>query len=73
MLLTQTSQIDYQELYRLDVLRLADKLLPQHDQGEVYREFREQLTQIEEGWYEVSLPWKGNHPPLPSNEQGSLC
>ena len=25
-----------------------------------------------EGWYEAALPWKGNHPTLPSNEQGSL-
>ena len=70
MLLTQTSQIDYEEVCRLDVLGLVDK--PQHDQGKVYREFREHLTRSEEGWYEVSLPWKGNHPPLPSNEQGSL-
>ena len=22
------------------------------------------------GWYETGLPWKGNHPPLPSNKQG---
>ena len=70
MLLTQTSQLDFEELYRLDVLRLADT--PQHDQGEVYKEFREQLTRSESGWYEAALPWKGNHPPLPSNEQGSL-
>ena len=24
------------------------------------------------GWYQTGLPWKGNHPPLPSNEGGSL-
>ena len=39
MPLTQTSQIDFEELRILDVLELADK--PQHDQGEVCREFRE--------------------------------
>ena len=70
MLLTQTSQVDYEELCRLDVLGLANT--PQHDQGEVYREFREQLSRSETGWYEAALPWKGNHPPLPSNEHGSL-
>ena len=43
---------------------------PQHDQREVYREFREQLSRSEMGWYEAAS--KGNHPPLPSNEQGSL-
>ena len=70
MLLTQTSHLDYEELCRLDVLGLADT--PQHDQGQVYSEFREQLSRNEAGWYEASLPWKGNHPPLPTNEQGSL-
>ena len=62
--------MDYEVLCRLDVLGLADA--PQHDQGEVYREFREQLSRSETGWYEAALPWKGNHPPLPSNERGSL-
>ena len=67
MLLIQTSQLDFEELCRLDVLGVADT--PQYDQGEVYKEFREQLTCR---WYEAALLWKGNHPPLPSNEQGSL-
>lgn len=61
---------DSEELCRLDVLGLADT--PQHDQGEVYKEFREQLSCSEAGWYEAALPWKGNHPPLPYYEQGSL-
>jgi hypothetical protein len=42
MFLTQTSQCDYEELWRMDVLGLADN--PEHDQHEVYAEFREQLT-----------------------------
>ena len=71
VLLTQTSHIEYDELCRLDVLGLADS--PQQDQREVYAEFREQLTRDEAGWYETGLPWKGNHPTLPTNEQGSLC
>ena len=44
----------------------------EHDQSEVYREFKEQLQRSPEGWYTTSLPWKGNHPPLPTNEKGSL-
>ena len=24
------------------------------------------------GWYETGLPWKGGHPPIPTNKQGSL-
>ncbi|XP_068674565.1 uncharacterized protein [Montipora foliosa] len=68
--LTQTSTVDYDNLCRLDVLGLAD--CATGDQEEVYSEFKEQLRRDEEGWYETSLPWKGNHPPLPSNEAGSL-
>ena len=62
---------DYDRLCTLDVLGLEDS--PPGDQGEVYKEFREQLTRHPiEGWYETNLTWKGNHPPLPSNRSGSL-
>ena len=70
MFLTQTSAIDYEELCKLDVLGLKDNL--SGDQKTVYEEFKEQLTRSSEGWYETSLPWKGNHPPLPNNHPGSL-
>ena len=45
---------------------------PEHDQQAVYAEFREQLVRDPEGWYETSLPWKGNHPLLPNNKAVSL-
>ena len=70
MFLMQTSGIDYQELCKLDVLGLKDK--PNGDQETVYEEFKERLTRSSKGWYETSLPWKGNHPPLPNNRTGSL-
>jgi hypothetical protein len=60
MLLTQTSQSDYEDLCRLDVLGLEDK--PEHDQYAVHAEFREQLVRHQEGWYETGLLWKGSHP-----------
>ena len=41
-------------------------------QENVYEEFQEQLTRSPEGWYQTGLPWKACHPPLPSNEAGSL-
>ena len=69
MLLTQTNQLDYEQLCRLDVLGLEDA--PEHDQRVVYNEFKEQLTRNPEGWYETGLPWRGNFPTLPTNEQGS--
>ena len=70
MLLTQTSQSDYEDLCRLDILGLADT--PEHDQSIVHVEFKEQLERSPEGWYETGLPWRGNHPELPTNKLGSL-
>ena len=70
MLLTQTSQSDYEGLCRMDVLGLEDA--PEFDQGTVHAEFKEQLRRAEEGWYETGLPWRANHPELPNNKQGSL-
>ena len=64
LLLAQTNQTDYEQLCRLDVLGLEDR--PENDQETVYAEFREQLVQSQEGLYETGLPWKGNHPTLPS-------
>ena len=70
MLLTQTSQSDYEDLCRLDILGLADT--PEHDQSMVHAEFKEQLQRSPEGWYETRLPWRGNHVELPTNKQGSI-
>ena len=61
---------NYEELCRLDVLGLSDT--PTNDQRNVYTEFQEQLTRDEKGWYETGLPWRGNHPVLPNNREGSL-
>ena len=38
----------------------------------MYTGFKEQLQRRPDGWYQTGLPWKGNHPPLSSNEGGSL-
>ena len=70
MFLTQTSAVDYDALCRLDVLGLQDQ--PAGDQDVVCEEFKEQLVRNPEGWYETGLRWKGNHPPLPDNQHGSL-
>ena len=70
MLLTQTSQCDFEDLRRLDVLGLADT--PEHDQNIVHTELKEQLQRSQERWYETGLPWRGNHPELPTNKKGSL-
>ena len=70
MLLTQTTQSNYEELCKLDVLGLRDSA--DQDQTVVFKEFKERLTRSPEGWYETILPWKPNHPDLPSNKENSL-
>ena len=70
MLLTQTAQVDYDELCKLDVLGFADH--PVGDQNEVFEEFKEQLQRSKDGWYQTGLPWKGDHPALPTGKDVSL-
>ena len=70
MLLTQTSQRDYEDLCRLDVLGLADSA--EYDQAMVHSEFKEQLQRSSDGWYETGLPWRGDHNQLLNNREGSL-
>ena len=67
--LTQTSQADFDSLCRLDVLGLADTT--ENDQIVVYEDFKEQFVRSLSGYYEVNMPWKANHPKLPTNEAGS--
>ena len=69
-LLAVNSNADYEKLCALDVLGLAD--FATGDQSAVYDEFKEQLVRSPEGWYETGLPWKGNCPPLPHNQEGRL-
>ena len=54
----------------MDLLGIDEK--PNGDQSVVYEEFLEQLSRGPEGWYETGLPWKGDHPPLPSHKSRSL-
>ena len=69
MTMTQTSQADFENRCRLDVLGLADS--SENDQDGVYEDFKENLVRHRAGWYETNLPWKPNHPVLPTNEKGS--
>ena len=65
--LTKSSAADYEELCSLDVLGLKDHRNKINSSFN-YKEFKEQLTQNDEGWYETGLLWKPGHDPLPSNE-----
>ena len=66
--LAVNTAMDHERLCSLDVLGLADS--PSGDRSVVYHEFCEQLSR--DGWYETSLPWKGDHPHLSSYYNGSL-
>ena len=69
VMMTQTSQSDYENLCRLDVLGIADS--GENDQEMVYQDFKEQLGRSPDGWYEANLPWKLHHALLATNEKGS--
>ena len=69
MQLTQTSRTGFERLCRLDVLGLKDT--SESDQDVVYEDFKENLARNFAGWYETNLPWKPDHPHLPTNETGS--
>ena len=71
MMLTQMTHVDYEELCRMDVLGPRDA--PDHDKSFVFDEFKEQLMHSPEGWYKTGLPWKPNHPCLPSKGASSAC
>ena len=52
------------------IIGLSDT--PPNNQSGVYAEFKEQLVRDKEGWYATGLPWRGDHPVLPNNEERSL-
>ena len=62
------SLLDYEKLCSIDVLGLETS--EGISDSSVYSEFREQLKQIEHGYYETGLLRKTNAPELPDNKQG---
>ena len=70
MLLARNSTCDYDQLCRLDVLRIED--LPSGDEEFAYREIKDQLQRHPEGFYETSLIWNVGHPTLDNNKAGNL-
>ena len=70
MLFSKTSVHDYENLCSLDVLGVKEEHVRQDEV--VYDEFKKQLSQSPEGWYETKLFWKEKHPPLDTSKFGSL-
>ena len=61
VMLTQTSNVEYEELCRMDVLGLTE------GPDLMYWEFKEQLVRSEDCWYETGPPWKEDCTNLPTN------
>ncbi|XP_071052941.1 uncharacterized protein [Onthophagus taurus] len=65
-----TKDMPISKLWQLDVLGISD---PEENRSKVELEkavktlFKETTVVNEEGRYEVQLPWKEGHPPLPNN------
>ena len=70
ILFSQTSIHDYEKLCSLDCLGVSEK--QDKPDGYVYDKFREQFGCGPGGYYETSLIWKENHPPLQNYEKSSL-
>ena len=70
MMFSKTSVHDYENLCSLDVLGVKEEHVRRDEV--VYDEFKKQLSQSPEGWYETNLFWKEKHPPLDTNKFGSL-
>ena len=65
-----SSRTDYDRLCSLNVLGLGEREVGEQS---VFAEFKEQLEQKPEGFFETGLLWKGNCPPLPDSKAGSLA
>ena len=70
LMLSKTSIDDYEKLYNLEVLGVQE--IPKTHENIVHTNFKEQLKQSDEGWYETGLMWKQGKENLQSNEKGSL-
>ena len=63
---TQTTDEDYEQLYRLDVLGVEDR--KEFDQEETMQEFMEYTRHQANGRYKVRVPWTEERVPQSSNK-----
>ena len=70
LMVIKTSTDNYENLYRLDILGVTDRI---SDEGTVHHKFKEQLRKDKKkGWYKTGLIWKDNCSTLTSNKSRSL-
>ena len=70
LLFSSTSAQDFEKLRSLDVLGI--KKNHSFKDTEILDRFKKQLKQSDEGWYEIGLIWKTDHPVLTNNKSNSL-
>ena len=70
LLFKTTALNSYEELCSLDVLGIAES--KERIDQDVLSEFKSQLSQTKEGFYETGLIWKEGHSRLENNKAGSL-
>ncbi len=68
MFFAKSSLADYDKLCSLNVLSLRNS---EGNESSVYSEFKEQLNQSPDGFYETGLIWKNTKQELPDNKDGS--
>ena len=67
--LLKTSQEEFQQMCSLEALGLSDDLKQDFN----HAEFQQNLQRLEDGTYSSHLPWKPDHPPLPTNEVQTIA
>ena len=70
LLFSNTSAQDYEKLRSLDVLGIKEN--HSFKDTEILDRFKKQMKQSDEGWYEIGLIWKTDHPVLTNNKSNSL-
>ena len=68
LILSRTSIDDYEQLCNLDVLGVQD--IPKSHEDILHTNFKEQLKQSDEGWYETGLMWKQGKENFETTKQG---
>ena len=65
-----TNQEEFEQMCSQEVLGLSDVA---NKQGLFHEDFKDQLQKLGDGTYSTRLPWKQDHPPLPTNKELTLA
>ena len=66
----QSSRDEFRQMCSQEVLGLADV---DDNKDSFHKDFKDRLRRLEDGTYSTRLPWKHDHPQLPSNKGLTLA